>query len=929
MSLQSERLSDSPTLYWDLTSWVTNGSNRESAPLVGSASKVATWDTTQEPTSSLTEGVVDVQEPVMGVSALVDTSANEDHFMEFDFPILPELVGITELAFVASFKLSSALGLSEEAKLVYKFLGAWDFRIRLYDDGAGNKRIYWLWIDSDEDSPNREVIIDAPVPAGFDETSWFTISFNLSRVTELGELWVNGVSVGTDTYDNTFGTDFADTSTVGGPVPFMNEVDGLIDSVGVYLGSIYSNARHQAWAILPAGETCVLKETEIINVPATPGSPGQPAVEGYCYYEPKYKASPPFTEYIGCDQSLCYVVWGDPRTALRTIVSVPPTSPGNCPACDKIQICVPGQPAVPAVPGTPATTLVYFDDGWNFNGVVATRSGDFTFVYTPHDDPVGVIAGIHAVGDFQPNGYNHLTHAIYTDGTLAQAYESGTPVGPIQSWANGETLSIVRTGNTIEYYIDGGLFYTSLVSYTEADAQVGFSLYSDGDGFCYGDAFVTDSPQPSEDTIQFLPTISAFGGEGNPAQQAEGLLFTLTGEAYDSLISPPVIPGGTQVLPAIQAVGIMSSGGAPGSQLEGLLPGIFAVGGDTAVGQQQKGLLPAFESSGAAFLQHWGTAEIELPEFEIVNFFVDVYPITTFTAEFEIEASFEGGGVIEVEFEIEAGGVGDVENAGTIEAEFEIEAGGTLTLGAVGSIDIILPLEVEAELYGGGILEAELEIEAGGTGLVGRAAVLEAVLPELELQIFTEATEDAVLEIELPELVFDYGLLEAELPQLEAFFDASEVVIESYQAWVTNLKTQGITRYPDYDFDYLVRHDGKQYVVKSDGIYEVGADDDDGSAIDATFIFPPSDYGIQNEKRAPRLYLHGKVQDNIEVGVTFDQGSEVAVTALINPGLNYHRAKLARGPKGHRVQYRVSNTNGADMVIEQVDLLLDNAGRKR
>jgi hypothetical protein len=46
------------------------------------------------------------------------------------------------------------------------------------------------------------------------------------------------------------------------------------------------------------------------------------------------------------------------------------------------------------------------------------------------------------------------------------------------------------------------------------------------------------------------------------------------------------------------------------------------------------------------------------------------------------------------------------------------------------------------------------------------------------------------------------------------------------------------------------------------------------------------------------------------------------------PGVNYWRAKMGRGGKGHHAQIAVDNVDGADFEVEQVDALIKVLGRK-
>lgn len=236
---------------------------------------------------------------------------------------------------------------------------------------------------------------------------------------------------------------------------------------------------------------------------------------------------------------------------------------------------------------------------------------------------------------------------------------------------------------------------------------------------------------------------------------------------------------------------------------------------------------------------------------------------------------------------------------------------------------------LDGQMYGGAQLYGELA-PLEGSGRMAAVAIgnIYGELPALSGTMEGTFNRGAVLEGELAPLDVTFGHILGDLPALTGSIDLGKTVASKDTAWVVNKTNGAITRYPDYDFDYVVRFNGRQLLVKDNGLYEFDRSEDIPEMIDARFALPPSDYGTSDEKRCPRVYMQGMLDGWMRIGINYDEKDEIVQMSQGTPGVNYWRTKMGRGPKGHHVQIAVENADGSDFEIEKMDALITAMGRK-
>lgn len=358
--------------------------------------------------------------------------------------------------------------------------------------------------------------------------------------------------------------------------------------------------------------------------------------------------------------------------------------------------------------------------------------------------------------------------------------------------------------------------------------------------------------------------------------------------------------------------------------------------------------LPALTASGGefppvdvditlpAFAMYQGqvcelTIDGELPALDVVSFSMSFDIVPSLFGEFgALEGSMNGGYAL-------FGDLAPLEGSMTLYNETTAKIDGILAPleGSMsGVVQIVGGLAgqlgaLEGAMYGGASIVGELAALTGtATGSVPLTLGIRGYLPPLIGSMEAETPGRAFLDGELAPLEAALVVLEGQLPALDGRMYMSVVENTTNIAYVMNKSTGGVTRYPDYDYTFAVRWQGKEYLASPAGLFAFDQEEDTPVAIPARFTLPPSDYGETGEKRVPRVYLQGELAGQMRAGIAYDDGIERSSRVEGSAGVDKWRAKLPRGLKGHHFAVAVENVDGADFEIEQVDALVQVTGRK-
>ena len=153
---------------------------------------------------------------------------------------------------------------------------------------------------------------------------------------------------------------------------------------------------------------------------------------------------------------------------------------------------------------------------------------------------------------------------------------------------------------------------------------------------------------------------------------------------------------------------------------------------------------------------------------------------------------------------------------------------------------------------------------------------------------------------------------------------------DDYTAWVLNTKTLGATQYDNFDFNSFCEFEansGIWYGAKTDGIYLLDGDTDQGEAIVAEIRTGQTNLGTNKEKRCPTAYIGAKTDGSLVMKVVTDEPDGTksenwyAVETRVADSVRTTRVQFGRGLKSVFWQFALSNVNGSDFELASLEML--------
>lgn len=151
-------------------------------------------------------------------------------------------------------------------------------------------------------------------------------------------------------------------------------------------------------------------------------------------------------------------------------------------------------------------------------------------------------------------------------------------------------------------------------------------------------------------------------------------------------------------------------------------------------------------------------------------------------------------------------------------------------------------------------------------------------------------------------------------------------------AWVLNTESTAASWYTNFDLQSIAQVDNSVFAVGSEGLFELTGDDDAGDVVDASIRTGFTDFGNSHVKRLENVYF-GYISTGILGTLLRVLDSGHAATQF------YLEQRSAGAPRNSRVvpgkglfgrywQIEISNVNGADFTVYDVDIDIASSQRK-
>ncbi|WP_158892392.1 MULTISPECIES: hypothetical protein [unclassified Pseudomonas] len=156
-------------------------------------------------------------------------------------------------------------------------------------------------------------------------------------------------------------------------------------------------------------------------------------------------------------------------------------------------------------------------------------------------------------------------------------------------------------------------------------------------------------------------------------------------------------------------------------------------------------------------------------------------------------------------------------------------------------------------------------------------------------------------------------VLQALLRQRLSFSDNATHARSQALQYATNLATGGVTRYEGFDFLGFAQVDLISYAYKADGLYQLGAENDDGETLAALVDFAAEDFGTSALKRLDTFYLGMATDGVVLLRLTDDEGREHVYQ--VEGDAPTMRAPVGRGLQSRlwHLRLQVSEATGVDL----------------
>jgi hypothetical protein len=149
-------------------------------------------------------------------------------------------------------------------------------------------------------------------------------------------------------------------------------------------------------------------------------------------------------------------------------------------------------------------------------------------------------------------------------------------------------------------------------------------------------------------------------------------------------------------------------------------------------------------------------------------------------------------------------------------------------------------------------------------------------------------------------------------------------VVPPYEAdhvvYVVNTDTSATSTYESYPFNSYALFDGAYFGMKSDGLFKLEGDNDNGTAISASVSFGKQNFGSAFKKRMTAAYIGLSSTGKMYLKITDGAGVENIYAARRSDDyLRQQRVDVGRGIEASYLTFELFNKAGADFELATVE----------
>jgi hypothetical protein len=154
----------------------------------------------------------------------------------------------------------------------------------------------------------------------------------------------------------------------------------------------------------------------------------------------------------------------------------------------------------------------------------------------------------------------------------------------------------------------------------------------------------------------------------------------------------------------------------------------------------------------------------------------------------------------------------------------------------------------------------------------------------------------------------------------------------TFTVMAMNLKNRLVSFYENYNFNSVALVNGVYLGADlATGIYILSGASDNGADIDASILLGNYDFGIDNIKTNPQIFLNYSGDGGLQVSLATD-GDEMEgpyeVPAPHETKTQTKRANLPQGARGSHYQYLIENVYGSQVTLQNSELQFQKSQRR-
>lgn len=528
-------------------------------------------------------------------------------------------------------------------------------------------------------------------------------------------------------------------------------------------------------------------------------------------------------------------------------------------------------PAVAGVPGRDAANVTDSQIGWNGGAQsLAVLDGDFVMHCVVSSIAQGVLVGVQPAG--LPSGdFSAITHGILISGAKPSAVESGASRITGSQFSGDISVRIQRIGKVVTYEA-GSLAYTSTA---ESSGPMVMSAVM------YAGTDYVDDPQFANAVL--LSSVGGWGwadGSGVFALKANsswgwaGYASVNDGEVRLTL-DLEMRAGDEEISSARMVMDEPTITQASGfSDIDRAVASMVIPMAMTALG-----ISVDMGAASMSFGMTMRSGDYDYGEASLVIDDIGIYALSDEKPEGYVSAD-------------EAAFMGDFYMVDPVAYASLVES---LSIGT--SLDLLMSMD--ADLADHLVLMDETSI----------ALIIQALL-ENKIDLADSSSRSS-------RDLFDY---------VNSVTGMSGTYDFSGHTYATNLVTGAVSRYAGFDFDGFCRVGMKSFAFRQDGLYELGAENDNGNAIGTRVDFAAEDFGSAQSKRVGNIFMGLSTDGQVFVRTEEDGGNEMIYRAYQRKA--EFRADMQRGRASRFWRLRLEVVDASYTELDNVEWVITPTGRR-